>query len=307
MKIQAKKLALSAISALSMSIFAVTSPVMAQELIPMDYTNSSTSAGVEISLRVTGEAPEVEIVKPYDGQVLVGKKFPAVVNYGQATQLQYELIYVHDNGTRESFNLPDKVVSTSGPASGTDSFTINVNNYTGEYGNYILKAIANGNGSTEDSVAITLIAFDFIVKGYEEGTKNPIITILESPGVYKALVQIFDDEGNAIFESPEEVILNEGTTTDATLPLARYGVPEGKYTIVATPYDEQGNIVDNNRAREIYYAPAEAPEVPNTGGFFGALGLSRQDLISTGLALLFVAGFFGILIIAKKSRDQKRR
>ena len=70
---------------------------------------------------------------------------------------------------------------------------------------------------------------------------------------------------------------------------------------------EGGNIIDLNRERTVHYKPAEAPEVPDTGGFFGSINLSRQDMVSTGLALLFLAGFFGILIVAKRNKDSKRR
>ena len=151
-----------------------------------------------------------------------------------------------------------------------------------------------------------LISFDFTVKGIEESTNNPIITIVEAPGVYKSLIQVFDEDDNAIFEEPIEVILNEGAETDVTLPLAKYGVPEGQYRIVAVPYDEDGNILDVSKERSVHYTPAPAPEVPDTGSILENLGLSRQDLISTGLALLFVCAFFGVLIIAKKNRKEKQ-
>jgi hypothetical protein len=305
MKKHAKIVALGAVSALSMGIFAVT-PVMAESSL-IDYTNPQTSSDVTVQITVVGEAPAININKPLDGEGFIGKEVPVNVSYEKATQIQYKLIHLNDDGSRTSYDLPTRIVSENGPEDGIDEFVIDVTNYGNEYGNYILEATANGAGSTTDSVSFHLIAFDFIVKGAEEKTNNPIITILESPGVYSSLIQAFDKDGNAIFEEPLDVTLNPDGTTDVTLPFAKYGLPEGDYLVVATPYDENGNIISLNRERTVHYKPAEAPEVPDTGGFFGSVNLSRQDLVSTGLALLFLAGFFGILIIAKRNKNSKRR
>ena len=112
--------------------------------------------------------------------------------------------------------------------------------------------------------------------------------------------------GNAIFDEPIELVLNEGATTDLTLPLSKYGVPSGKYTIVATPYDESGDIIGANRSRTIDYVAPEAPDVPDTGSIFGGLALSKSDLVSTGLALLFVCAFFGVMIIVKRNKSHSK-
>lgn len=307
MKKHAKILALGAASALSMGIFAVAQPVMAEDLIPLDYNNARTSADVTVKIIVEGEVPTVNIAKPLDGEVILGKVFPVSVNYTDSVYLDYELTYVAEDGTKTTYTLPRDVVSTEGAGTGNRSFNLNIENYGGQFGDYILSAKATGSGTAVDSVQFRMISFDFFVKGVEEETHNPIVTIPENPDVYKALFQVFDEDGNAIFDEPIEVILENGSDTDATLPFAEHGVPEGDYLIVATPYDEDGNIIDMNVERPFRYTPAEAPEVPNTGGFFGALNLSRQDMISTGLTLLVICGFFGILLIVKRNKNEKRR
>ena len=291
-------------AALSMGVFAV--PAMANDLIPIDYDNAGTSSTTNVKIIVEGEAPTVDIVNPLDGTTYIGKNFPVKVNYTDSSSIEYELIYVAGDGTRTSYDLPTKTISTAGGGTGVHEYEVNIDNYGGKYGDYILKAKAIGSGSATDMATFKITSFDFIVKGYEENTNNPIITIFKSPGVYKSLIQIFDSEGNAIFESPVEAILNPDGDTDVTLPLSNYGTPEGDYRIVATPYDEDGNILDMEKEHTIHYEPAPAPEVPDTGLIFGALGLSKEDAISTGLALLFVCAFFGVLIIAKKSRKEKR-
>ena len=306
MKKHTKFLALGAISALMMGVFAVAKPVMAANTLPLDY-NKSTSADVTIRLIVAGEAPTIDIENPLDGAVFIGKEFPVTISYTDSSSLEYELIHVAKDGTKTTYPLPADIVAEEGVATGTKDFKINVDNYGGQFGQYILNAKAIGSGTAIDSVSFRIILFDFYVKGIEEETNNPIITIPENPDVYKALIQIFDEDGNAIFDEPIEQVLTKGADTDVTLPLAKYGVPKGTYRILATPYDEDGNIIDLNVERTVEYEPAPAPEVPDTGGFLGSLNLSRQDMVSTGLALLFICGFFGILLIVRKNKDDKRR
>ena len=276
---------------------------------PTPYVESPDSADVTVQLVVVGETPSVTIEKPSDNENIVGLDIPVTTVYSDASRLVYQLIYVASDGTRTTYDLPEVPVATTGTASGTHTMTIDASLYGGKYGDYILTSRADGAGSTTDSVAFKLISFDFVVKGAEENTGNPIVTVLESPGVYKTLFQVFDEAGNAIFDEPIELVLNEGATTDVTLPLAKYGVPTGNYKIVATPYDASGTIIDANRSRTIYYEVPEAPDVPNTGSIFGGLNLSKSDLVSTGLALLFVCAFFGIMIIVKRNKknSSKRR
>jgi len=276
---------------------------------PTPYIESPDSADVTVQIIVTGETPSVTIEKPSDNENIVGLDIPVTTVYSDASRLVYQLIYVASDGTRTTYDLPEVPVATTGTASGTHTMTIDASLYGGKYGDYILTSRADGAGSTTDSVAFKLISFDFVVKGTEENTGNPIVTVLESPGVYKTLFQVFDEAGNAIFDEPIELVLNEGATTDVTLPLAKYGVPTGNYKIVATPYDASGTIIDANRSRTIYYEVPEAPDVPNTGSIFGGLNLSKSDLVSTGLALLFVCAFFGVMIIVKRNKknSSKRR
>ena len=308
MKKHAKILgSLGVAAAISMGIFAVASPAMAEDLIPLDYENNhNTSADVKVKLTVVGETPAIDITSPLDGAVILGKTFPASVDYGNASQLRYQLIFVDTDGSRTTYDLPTKIVSDTGVASGTDSFELNIDDYGGRFGDYILKSTAEGAGSATDSVSFRMIMFDFDVKGFEENTNNPIIRIPKAPGIYKGKFQIYNEEGTAIFEEPIDIILNPTGETDYTFPLAMYGVPEGRYRIVGTPYDEDGNILDSDKERYVNYKPAEAPEVPDTGSILGELGLTRQDLISTGIALLFVCAFFAILLIAKRNRSQKQ-
>ena len=295
------------VATLSMSLFAIT-PVMADG--PLTYLKgTSTSSSVEVQLTVINETTTVQITKPQDNSRIVGRSFPVESSYTKANTLQYEVTRLNEDSTTTTYTLPLITVSADpeNPVSGTNSFTFDIDDFDGEYGDYIISVRAEGSETSTDSVRIRVDAFDFVVKGKDSVTNDPIITIEDSPGVHHAKFQVYDEDDNPIFDEPITVVLNPGASTDATMPLSKYGVPNGEYRIVGTPYNEANNIVDHDKERTVQYEVAPAPEVPDTGSFFGALNLSRQDMVSTGLALLFVCGFFGILLIIRRSKNQKRR
>lgn len=307
MKKSAMICSLGVATTLSMGIFAVTNPVMAESLLPLNRNTNGTSAEVKVKVTVVGQAPSVIINGPLDGSDNGDSTFSVEVIYSKSTQLVYELIYVNEDGTKTTYNLPPHSVSTGGTGDGTDRFDIDINNYGGKPGEYILNVRADGAGATTDSVRFTVSPFDFKFAGHEEKTNNPIIDFGKNSTVDYALVQVFDKNGKAILDEPIKVKIDPTKASKITLPFAEYGLTDGTYTVVATPYDKDGNIAGKNITHAITYASAPAPEVPNTGTFFAAMNLSRQDLLSTGLSLLFIGGFFGILIISKRNKSQKRR
>ena len=102
--------------------------------------------------------------------------------------------------------------------------------------------------------------------GPEEDTQNPIfIWNQTTTDVSYILVQAYDSDNNAIFDNA--IGINTGSTGlyTGTFPLAQYGVPSGNVRFVATYY-KQNNVAIGSDTMTIYYEPAPAPEVPDTGG-----------------------------------------
>lgn len=269
--------------------------------------NAGSSTEVTVEVVVVGDLPGVTISRPTDGAVMIGLEFPVTTIYTDASKLVYELTFVANDGTQTTYNLPEVTLSTSGVTSGTHSFTINAEDYGGEYGDYILTVRADGIGATTDSTSFKLLAFDVAMKGYEEKTKNPIAVITNSDDVYKALLQVIDKDGKTIFDEPLEVILEPDGETEVVLPFDKYGVPNGEYTLIATGYDINDEIIGPSRSVKFLYQLDDTPDVPNTGSILGIINFSRSDVASTGIALFGVSAFFAILFIIKRSRrDQKR-
>jgi hypothetical protein len=46
--------------------------------------------------------------------------------------------------------------------------------------------------------------------------------------------------------------------------------------------------------------------VPNTGGFFESLNVSKADYLATGLIIFFTVGLSGIVFIAKNKRTSRK-
>ena len=47
--------------------------------------------------------------------------------------------------------------------------------------------------------------------------------------------------------------------------------------------------------------------VPNTGGLFGALNISKTDYLITGVIVFLLTGIFGAVFIAKRQKKISRR
>ena len=127
--------------------------------------------------------------------------------------------------------------------------------------------------------------------------------------VAKIVIEVRDKGGKLINIQPNP---NPMTITPPTkhfeLDLSGYGLPTGTYTITATSYDIDGNVIYEPYTMEFYY---EAPAIPapNTGGIIGNLNISKTDYLITGLIIFGIAAVAGVVFITKndKKRSTRRR
>jgi|GEM_PF-1408561 len=291
----------------------------------LDLSTGATeqSAEVTIQVTVTGETASGIITTPEDGAIFYTPKIKVGELYSEAAEVEYTLIYTGENEAEAedeyslpvtgsvTYTLPPHQVTPvgEGVSDGHEYWILDLDEYGGQFGHYVLTSTVNGMESTRDSVSFEYRALDIYDAGTtEEKTQNPIVTVVHAPGVKNILIQVYDKNGRAILDEAIEITSNgDDTTENVVLPLAKYGVPEGDYTVVSTPYDESGNILDINAKTTVHYVPAPAPNVPNTGGnLFSGLNFSNPDYITTGLCILFVTAFFAILILRKKNKDSRR-
>jgi hypothetical protein len=293
------------LTALMVCIFVVKTSTENANAISINAPNDS--ADVKVKVVVRNDYPTIDILSPLDNSTIIGKNVSFKINYTDASSLEYELIYVAEDGSKTSYDLPKNILSTNSKETGKHEFELNLRDYGDKYGDYILRAKAFGLGSATDMAAFKVTSFDFVIKGQEQTTQNPIITVIKSPGVKKVRIRVYDDSGKEILTQPLEIALNQDADTDVILPLAKYGSPEGEYRVTVSPLDENGEIVDEPKNRNVKYVPAEAPEVPDTGFAFGVLGVSSEDVATSGLILIIISGILGIIILLKKNREEESR
>lgn len=79
---------------------------------------------------------------------------------------------------------------------------------------------------------------------------------------------------------------------------------EDSVTISYKKKEEPGPIIPDEPDPIIPEEPEEPIDVPNTGGFFGTLNISKTDYLITGLIAFFILSG-GLLVYLKKSKNRR--
>ena len=81
-------------------------------------------------------------------------------------------------------------------------------------------------------------------------------------------------------------------------------MPTGNYTVEITAYNAEGELLYGKPYyTSVYY---EAIPVPDTGGMFVGLNISKTDYLITGLIIFSVTAVLGFVFVAK-GRGNKNR
>ena len=125
----------------------------------------------------------------------------------------------------------------------------------------------------------------------------------ESDGeVAKIVVNVYDEDGNLVKELSPMTILPP--TMKAEISFAGTNLPSGTYTVQVSAYDKDGNLIYKPYEFQFEY---EAIAVPDTGGLFQNLNISKEDYLITGLLIFFVFGIVGLGIVMRSDKARKRK
>ncbi len=97
--------------------------------------------------------------------------------------------------------------------------------------------------------------------------------------------------------------------TEFTLNLDDYG-GYGTFIFRSVIVSTESHIEDEDSVQFVYAAP-ESPNVPNTGSnsgigaFYGALNISKSDILMTGLIGFLMISFVALFVIKKSSRKNR--
>ena len=280
-------------------------------LLPAKPTFAATSANVTVQLTVLPSGEALSIVLPNDGAEFATDKVLVRKQYAEAKTIQWRIVYTDDHGVETTYPMPTASVADAhgNATSGQNDYNLNLTTLNGGlYGKYKVIAMINNKPSTEDMVSFTYRALKLNDDGTDDNTNNPKTIIDHGPGVDHVVIQVYDEDGNPVL--PNTVPVNTPDTTGGhggntpwTAPFQENHLKDGRYCIVATPYDQHGNIMDRNAKLCVNYKTKKTPLVPDTGGsVFAGTNFTNSDFIATSLAIFFVVSFFAIMVIKRSHR-----
>ncbi|MDO4526503.1 MAG: hypothetical protein Q4B87_00190 [Candidatus Saccharibacteria bacterium] len=116
-------------------------------------------------------------------------------------------------------------------------------------------------------------------------------------------VDVYDTNGNLLFSIPNGYT-ESGTQGMITISLR--GLPYSDYNILFDFRSENGRLIGNSIAYKLKYVSEGIIVVPDTGGFFQGLNISREDYLITGLVVFLIIGVVAFGIVAKKKSNKKQ-
>ena len=283
-------------------------------LLPAKPTFAATSANVTVQLTVLPSGEALSIVLPNDGAEFATDKVLVRKQYAEAKTIQWRIVYTDDHGVETTYPMPTTSVADAhgNATSGQNDYTLNLTTLNGGlYGKYKVIAMINNKPSTEDMVSFTYRALKLNDDGTDDNTNNPKTIIDHGPGVDHVVIQVYDEDGNPVL--PNTVPVNTPDTTGGhggntpwTAPFQENHLKDGRYCIVATPYDQHGNIMDRNAKLCVNYKTKKTLLVPDTGGsVFAGTNFTNSDFIATSLAIFFVVSFFAVMVIKRSHRVRR--
>ena len=219
-------------------------------------------------------------------------------NYNGVEQVMIELTHTDVNGATNSHTVYNATVAPSGQ---TETLALNLGLFG--YGRYEL--VLSGNGRY--GAAQSRIRFSYVpvtAKVAEDPQTGEIVATLDydnnSTDIDHFRVEIYDENGNlAATVDP----VNKPTKR-VVLPFDN--LPKGKYTVSVLAIDPTGGALYQSWDDVFTYSPM-VMAVPNTGGLFMGLNISKADYLVTGLIIFAMIGGFGVWFISKHRKSSKKR
>ena len=263
--------------------------------LPGPKASAVSSVTDTIMVRVVGSAPDVQINTPADKAILTEPEQTINIYRENISTATVTLTYTDEHGDEQILTIaslsPDY-------AAGEDNIDIDLDNYG--YNDYILTVVGNGHDGAKD---IDIREFSYVpLKASiveDETTGLPYITTEYKEGVVAKWISYVYYNGELVTPSPIEI---DAPETRALLDLT--GKPEGVYTVKTFAYDENGNQLGKGPFVNTYYH--EVTPVPDTGGLFKNLNISKEDSLITGLIAFFGFAAIALWIVVRGKRSTKK-
>ena len=319
---------------LGLLLVAVTTVVAA--CLPFPGAFAATSVTDTVVIRVVGDSPNVDVSGITSGMTTVSPNQSVNINYEHVDDFSVVLKYTDKNGVERTYQLIDENV---GYVAGNETISFDLDkgtySYGGNtyplpnvgYGEYVLTATGEGNDGVKDeqSVAFTFIPATATATANDK-TGNVEVDLdyngddgisSDNNDVVTLVLNVYNDNGDLI--TPLSPVTVTAPETKVTLPFGDYDLPSGEYTIEVIAYNSENNELYKYYYTFVVYKTMPVPDtggdgdegasVPDTGGLFNNLNISKSDYLITGLGIFFLVGISGAVFIAKsgKKTSKKRR
>jgi hypothetical protein len=129
--------------------------------------------------------------------------------------------------------------------------------------------------------------------------KNEVVRVLKADRA-TGVVDVYDANGHLLFSVPN------GYNDDyRKMVISMEGLPAGEYLSIISYKNQYGHLVGNTRRVKIRWSGDKGIIVPDTGGFFQGLNISREDYLITGAVVFMIIGVVAFGVV-KRNRSSKK-
>lgn len=303
--------------------------------LPAPETQATTQNTVvdSLTVRVIGTTPLLKIQGIEPGSTITSSSQHLTVPYENVNKFNLNVKYTGADNVARNFTLVEALVNYA-----PDQLTLDIDFLTGQYnysykysdelgnlndvtgagvmpyygyGDYIFEAI--GEGFDEEPAYSSLsFAYDPVDANisYDENSGNIVIdldydTTSGSGQVGWVEVYIHQGDKNGKLVNPIPIIIRSPIKSYEFNPVD-YGMEPGEYTFEVIAYSNDGKMLYKPMFWTLNYQ-VEDVDIPDTGGLFGNVNISKTDYLITGLTIFFLVGISSAIFIARRNNKNTRR
>ena len=272
----------------AMTIFAATLPDTPKA---SAITDSITDT---LQIRVVGDTPNAKFVVPSENVNTSDPNQSYKVSYENITDLTIKLVYTDEEGVSgEEIILGSYDDLDFYPGDVTND--LNLADYG--YGKFVLSTY--GSGFNGEGVYLDGISFTYV----------PIIVSAsqnEDTGLVDASIEEYGDDVETVDIYFEGEYLKTVSRSDfgKTIKLSLGRHDSGYYSLVFIAKDGEGKVLGTSYKALFYY---NIIYVPDTGGLFKNINISKADYLITGLIIFFTFGIAAFVMIARRDKKTGKR
>ena len=282
----------------AMTVFAATLPVPGAKA-----TTTTTTMTDKVVVTVIGRIIKVDIIDPENGSIFVHPNQELTVEQEHAKHVDISAVYTDSDGTEHPFNI-----GSYNPTETHDTNTRNIDLSDYGYGTYTITATGTDEDGTPDTDIITF-SYIPIKADVDDSNKDDVRVDLdyEVGDVCSADINLYLNNNLVTPPSPIHI---EAPTTSVKIPVE--DLATGDYTVKTTAYDcpapgEDPEPLPFPYEDTFHHDKEEDIPVPDTGGMFMGLNISKTDYLLTAIIVFFAFAILALTIVIKGRKNSKRR